>query len=112
VNIGRFGPYVRYGGKYVSLKGEDDPYTLSPERALELVAEHKAVNASKVIQAFPNSPVQVLRGRFGPYITDGKRNARVPKGREPDSLALAECERLLQEAPAKKTRRRVVRKTA
>jgi DNA topoisomerase-1 len=112
VNIGRFGPYVRYGGKYVSLKGGDDPYTLSLERALELVAEHKTMNAGKVIQAFADAAVQVLRGRFGPYITDGKRNARVPKGREPESLTLAECTQLLQQAPAKKTRRRAVRKTA
>ncbi len=112
VNIGRFGPYVRYGGKYVSLKAGDDPYTLTPERALELVAEHKAVAANRTIQVFPGSPIQVLRGRFGPYITDGKRNARVPKGREPESLALTECEHLLQQAPAKKTRRRAVRKTA
>jgi len=112
VNIGRFGPYVRYSGKYVSLKGGDDPYTLSLERALELVAEHKTMNAGKVIQAFADAAVQVLRGRFGPYITDGKRNARVPKGREPESLTLAECTQLLQQAPAKKTRRRAVRKTA
>ncbi len=112
VNIGRFGPYVRYGGKFVSLKGGDDPYTLSLERALELVAEHKTMNAGKVIQAFADAAVQVLRGRFGPYITDGKRNARVPKGREPESLTLAECTQLLQQAPAKKTRRRAVRKTA
>jgi DNA topoisomerase-1 len=112
VNIGRFGPYIRYGGKYVSLQGADDPYTLSLERALELIAEHQALLANKVIQAFSGSPIQVLRGRFGPYITDGERNARVPKDREPASLSQAECEQLLQGAPAKRARRRAVRKTA
>jgi DNA topoisomerase-1 len=108
VNIGRFGPYVRYGSKYISLKGADDPYNLSLERALELIAEHRALNASKVIRVFQGSPIQVLRGRFGPYITDGERNARVPKEREPDSLSLAECTQLLQ--AARKNRRRAVRK--
>jgi DNA topoisomerase-1 len=110
VNIGRFGPYIRYGSKYISLKDAADPYTLSLERALELIAEHRALNANKIIRGFQDSPIQVLRGRFGPYITDGERNARVPKEREPDSLTLAECKQLLQAAPARKSRRRAVRK--
>ncbi len=111
-NIGRFGPYVRYGNKFVSLKEGDDPYSITLERALELVAEHKAAAASKVIKHFDGSDVQVLRGRFGPYITDGTKNAKVPKDREPDSLELAECRELLAAAPARKSRRRAVRKTA
>jgi DNA topoisomerase-1 len=101
-NVGRFGPYVRYGKTYVSLKGED-PYTVSRERALELVAAHRQAAANKVLRAFPDSAIQVLNGRFGPYITDGKKNARLPKGREPASLILAECEGLLREAPEKKS---------
>ena len=100
-NIGRFGPYVRYGKNYVSLK-QEDPYTVSRERALELIAEHQQVVANKVLQSFPDSALQILNGRFGPYITDGKKNVRVPKGREPASLSLAECETLVSEAPDKK----------
>ncbi len=101
-NVGRFGPYVRYGKNYVSLKDED-PYTVSRERALELIAAHRQAAANKVLRAFPDSAIQVLNGRFGPYITDGKKNARVPKGREPASLTLAECETLVREAPEKKS---------
>lgn len=101
-NIGRFGPYVRYGKTYVSLKGED-PYTVSRERALELIAAHQQAAANKVLRAFPGSPIQILNGRYGPYITDGQKNARLPKGREPDSLTLAECETLVREAPEKRT---------
>ncbi|MBK8182163.1 MAG: DNA topoisomerase I [Candidatus Competibacteraceae bacterium] len=100
-NVGRFGPYVRYGKTYVSLKDED-PYTVSRERALELIAAHQQAVANKILHAFPGSAIQILNGRFGPYITDGKKNARLPKGREPASLTLAECEKLLREAPDKK----------
>lgn len=101
-NIGRFGPYVRYGDKFVSLKKDDDPYTITLERARELVAEKEAAEAKRVIRVFPNSQAQILRGRFGPYVTDGSRNARIPKGREPESLTLEECEGLLAEAPERK----------
>ncbi len=100
-NIGRFGPYVRYGKNYVSLKNED-PYTVSHERALELIAAHQQAAANKILQAFPGAAVQILNGRFGPYITDGKKNVRLPKGREPASLTLAECETLIRAAPEKK----------
>jgi len=100
-NIGRFGPYVRYGKNYVSLKNED-PYSVGRERALELIAAHQQAAASKILRAFPGGAVQILNGRFGPYITDGKKNARLPKGREPASLTLAECESLLRAAPEKK----------
>jgi len=110
-NIGRFGPYVRYGKSYVSLK-EDDPYTITLERALELIAEHKTAAANKIIHAFDGSPIRVLRGRYGPYITDGERNARIPKDAEPEKLTLAECEALIKAAPPKKKRRAAVRKKA
>ncbi len=112
VNIGRFGPYVRFGKNYVSLKNED-PYSVSRERALELIAAHQQAAANKILQAFPGALVQILNGRFGPYITDGKKNVRLPKGREPTSLTLVECESLLRAAPEKKkqpfARRRAVK---
>jgi DNA topoisomerase-1 len=104
VNIGRFGPYVRYGKSFASLKKEDDPYTVSRERALELIAAKKEADANRTIADFGDG-IQVLRGRYGPYITDGKRNARIPKNREPESLTLEECQALLAEAPEKKGRR-------
>jgi len=106
-NIGRFGPYIQYGKKYVSLK-EDDPNSISLERALHLIEEKKIADANKTIKTFDNSPVQILNGRYGPYITNGKTNARIPKGREPEKLTLAECQELLDKAPVK--RKRVFRK--
>ena len=106
VNIGRFGPYVRYGSKFVSLKKEDDPYTIKLDRALELVKEKKKADAEKQIKVFEEAGISILNGRYGPYVTDGKKNARVPKDREPASLSLEESQTLLAEAPASRGRRR------
>jgi DNA topoisomerase-1 len=99
-SIGRFGPYVRYGDKYVSIK-EDDPYTIELPRALELIAEKKKADAERLILDFEEAGIQVLNGRYGPYITDKTKNARVPKDREPKSLTLEECKELLAAAPAR-----------
>ncbi len=97
-SVGRFGPYVRYGDKYVSIK-DDDPYTIELSRALELIKEKKVLDANRIIQDFEEQGIQVLNGRYGPYITDKSKNARVPKDREPDSLTLEECIELLAAAP-------------
>ena len=104
-NIGRFGPYVKYGSKFVSLKGSDDPYQIDLPRALELVQEKKAADAARLIAHFEEAGISILRGRYGPYITDGDKNARVPKDREAESLTLEECRELLAAAPAKGARR-------
>ncbi len=109
--IGRFGPYIKYGAKYVSLK-EDDPYTVTLERALEVIAAKVLADANRIIQDFPEDKIQVLNGRYGPYITDTAKNARVPKDRDPKTLTLEECKALLLAAPAKGTRGRFGRKLA
>ena len=104
-SVGRFGPYVRYGGKFVSLKREDDPYTVTLERALELVAEKKKADAEKQIKLFEEEGISILNGRYGPYVTNGKKNAKVPKDLEPISLSLEESIALLEAAPARGARR-------
>ena len=98
VAIGRFGPYVKFGEKYASIK-EDDPYTISRERALELIAAKEHLDANRLIQKWDGSEIQVLLGRYGPYITDGKKNAKIPKDRDPKSLSLEECAALIEAAP-------------
>jgi DNA topoisomerase-1 len=98
-SVGRFGPYVRYGDKYVSIRGDDDPYTIELPRALELIEAKKIEDANRIIQDFEDEGIQVLNGRYGPYITDKAKNARVPKDREPKSLTLEECKELLAAAP-------------
>ena len=97
-NVGRFGPYVKYGSKYASLK-EDDPYTITLERAREVIRLKQEADAARLIQDFPEAGLQVLNGRYGPYITDKKKNAKIPKERDPKSLTLEECRELLAAAP-------------
>ncbi|MYB88703.1 MAG: DNA topoisomerase I [Proteobacteria bacterium] len=103
--IGRYGPYVKYGKKFVSIP-QDDPHTISLERALEVVEEQRQRDANKVIQDFEEQGIRVLNGRYGPYITDGNKNVKIPKGREPADLTLQECQDLIAAAPAKKARAR------
>ncbi len=113
-SVGRFGPYIRYGDKFVSMK-DDDPYTVELPRALELVEEKKKTDAERLILDFADDGIQVLKGRYGPYITNKEKNARVPKDREPDSLTLEECKALLEAAPARGRRgkkKKVAKKTA
>jgi DNA topoisomerase-1 len=97
-NVGRFGPYVKYGSKYVSLK-EDDPYEVTLERALEVIRLKQEADANRTITDFGVDGIQVLNGRYGPYVTDGKKNAKIPKGRDPKSLTLEECRVLIEQAP-------------
>jgi DNA topoisomerase-1 len=102
-NIGRFGPYIKFGEKYVSLK-DDDPYTVSLERAVEVIRLKQEADANRIIQDFGVDNIQVLNGRYGPYITDKIKNARIPKERDPKTLTLEECRELLAAAPVRGNR--------
>jgi DNA topoisomerase-1 len=108
-NVGRFGPFIQIGTKtktttplYVSLK-EDDPHDITLERALELYAEKLKAEAEKNITDFGDG-IKVLNGRFGPYATDGKKNAKVPKDTDPKSITHTQAKELLANAPAKRGR--------
>ena len=111
VHSGRYGPYVRYGDKFVSLEEGDDPCTVDLERALELMRAKKKADAEKEIKVFKKQNIAVLNGRYGPYVTDGKKNAKIPKSMAPDRLTLEDCQALIAKAPAPRNRRRG-RKTA
>ncbi len=103
-NIGRFGPYVRYGSNFASLK-TDDPYTITPERALEVVEEKKKLDAERLILNFEEHGIQVLKGRWGPFVTDAsKKKGRIPKDQDASKLTLEECQALLAAAPEPKGR--------
>jgi DNA topoisomerase-1 len=106
-NIGRFGPYVQVGKTFVSIKPLD-PLTITEKEAKDLYAEKLQKDADKYIQEFP-SGVKVVNGRYGPYITDGKKNAKIPKDKEPAKLTEAEATELLATAPARKAFRRRTR---
>src|SRR5688500_17532752 len=97
VGVGRFGPFAKRGSVYASLKKEDDPYTIDLARAVFLIEEKEEIARNRIIKSFDGSDIQVLNGRFGPYISDGKLNGRIPKDREPASLTLEEVQKLLEE---------------
>ncbi|MEH6421106.1 DNA topoisomerase I [Pseudomonas sp. CGJS7] len=129
VGIGRFGPFAKRGSVYASLKKEDDPYTIDLARAVFLIEEKEEIARNRIIKEFDGSDIQVLNGRFGPYISDGKLNGRIPKDREPASLTLEEVVKLMEETgkpmrgrfgkkaaakkePAKKAAKKVAKKAA
>ncbi len=104
VGIGRFGPFAKRGAIYASLKKEDDPYTIDLARAEFLIEEKEEIARNRIIKSFPGSDIEVLNGRFGPYISDGKLNGKIPKDREPASLTLEDVTHLLETTgkPARK----------
>lgn len=101
-NIGRFGPYIQVDKLFVSIKPED-PHTISLETALALYDAKLKSEAEKNIADFGDG-IKVLNGRFGPYITDGNKNAKIPKDTEPKSISHEQAKKMLADAPAAKKR--------
>jgi DNA topoisomerase-1 len=99
-NLGRFGPYVQHDKLFVSLK-EDSPFSIDEATAIELIQAKRIAEANKMIKAF-DSGIEVLNGRFGPYIKQGKENYKIPKGTDPLTLTEEDCQKLITEAPPKK----------
>ncbi len=103
--IGRFGPYIRHDGKFVSLPKGLDPLAVTEEEAVELILAKREADANKFIKTFDEDPeMQVLNGRFGPYIKAGKKNVKIPKDKVPEELTYAECKELADKTPEKKGR--------
>lgn len=103
--IGRFGPYIRHDGKFVSIPKDKDPLTITSEEALELILAKREADANKFIKTFDeDAEVQVLNGRYGPYIKFGKKNVKIPKDKVPEELTYAECKELADKTPEKKAR--------
>jgi DNA topoisomerase-1 len=103
--IGRFGPFIRHESKFYSLPKHLDPFTVTEEEAIEIIKTKRKTDAEKLIKAFEENPeVQVLNGRFGPYIVVGKKNVKIPKGKEPAELTLEECLALAEQTPDKPVR--------
>jgi DNA topoisomerase-1 len=88
VNVGRFGPYVQQGTIFTSLKKEDDPMSIDLESAIQRILDKRESDAKKLILDFPEEGIQVLQGRWGPFIKQGKENYRIPKGEDAAQLSL------------------------
>ena len=112
-NTGQFGPYVQYETvdqatgevkkKYVSLR-DQDPLKITLEEAIEAIRAKQEADANKLIKDYGTENIRILRGRWGPYLTDGEKNARLPKDREPESITLEEARELIANAPLPKRR--------
>ena len=100
--LGRFGPYIRHDSKFYSLTKEQDPHTITGEEAVMLIEAKRKADAERLIKSFAENPdIQVLNGRFGPYIVAGKKNVKIPKGEEPADLTLERCLELAAATPDK-----------
>jgi DNA topoisomerase-1 len=99
---GRFGPFVKHGKLYANVPKSEDPTTVTFERAVELVEAKKAGARQNVLKEFEGSVVQILDGRYGPYITDGSKNANVPKDTKVEDLTLEQATALIAAAAEKK----------
>lgn len=110
VGFGRFGPYVRHGSKFVSLPKDSEPATVTFEQAVELIEAKRAAEAQKVLKTFAeDEEVQILNGRFGPYIAYRKKNYRLPKGSVPADVTYEQAMEIIRQAdaaPAKPARRK------
>ncbi len=101
VAIGRFGPYVKHNSAFYSLKKTDDPATITQQQAIELIEEKRKKEREKLIKTFVDYPeIQILNGRWGPYISKEKLNYKIPKGKDPQSLSLADCQEIIKESQA------------
>ena len=92
VGIGKFGPYLVHNKVFTSIKPDDDPYTIELDRAIELIQIKRQDIASRLLKEFPSHPeIKVVNGRFGPYITIGKQNVKMPKGTDPLSVSIEQA---------------------
>ncbi|RIJ48841.1 type I DNA topoisomerase [Maribellus luteus] len=106
VSIGRFGPYVRHDNKFVSLGKEDDPYSVGLERAVELIEIKREKDKNAVVKVFQeDAELQILNGRWGPYIKYKKKNFKIPKSTKAEELSFEDCMKIVSAAPASKSTR-------
>ncbi len=107
IGTGRFGPYIRHDGKFVSLKKDDDPYTITLDEAITRIEDKREADRNKLIKEFPeNADIRVLNGRWGPYIAYGKANVKIPKDTDAAALSLEDCLKLCQEQDADPTKKK------
>ena len=116
VKVGRFGPYVEHDGVFASIPKEEDPLTVTAERAEELVIAKRKAIAERTIKIFDEDPdIQILKGRWGPFIKAGRQNVRIPKDVDAAKLTFEEVVKLIDEAPSKtskKAAKKTTKKTA
>ena len=108
VAIGRYGPYVKYQSTFASIPKETALFTITLDEAISLIKEKQTAAAKQTIKLFDEEDphVKVLNGRYGPYISIGKQNIKIPKDVKPESLTREQCLELQKNAPAKRKRKK------
>jgi len=99
IGVGRFGPYVRHNSKFVSIPKDIDPLEITLDESIELIEDKEKKDKEKLIKSFEEDPsLEVLNGRYGPYIKFGKLNYKIPKKQNPEELSLDDCRQIIAEA--------------
>ena len=106
--VGRFGPFIRFGKSFVSINKDCEftAYNVTMDEAIELIKVKKEADKNKFISVFAEKEISVLNGRYGPYIKAGKKNVKIPKGTDPKSLTLEDCEKIIEEASKVKKKKK------
>ena len=113
VSAGRFGPYVKHDGKYVSIPASLSPLSITLEEAQELIEKKRQDDSNKILATYSEEPgLQVLNGRFGPYIAFNKKNYKIPKGTDAASLSLEQCREIIAKQDAEPTAKKPARRKA
>jgi DNA topoisomerase-1 len=106
IGVGKFGPYARHSNKFYSLGKSDDPFSINLDRALELIHQKRQQDKNKIIQKFDENPgLQILNGRWGPYISLDKENFRIPKSKKAEELSYEECLQIIEKAKEAKKKK-------
>ncbi len=109
--VGRYGPYIRHDGKFYSIPREEDPLTISAEKAIEIIEKKREEDRQKIIKTFDEEPdIQILKGRWGPYISAGKKNYKIPKGKDPAEISLEEARKIIEDGTSDKKNRKTKKK--
>ena len=113
IGVGRFGPYIKHNNKFVSLPKDVDPLEVQLEEAVVLIEEKEKKDKEKIIKLFDEEPdLQVLNGRYGPYIKYQKSNYKIPKKTEPKELTLDDCKKIIEDSTKDKSKTKNTKKTA
>ncbi|BDQ03432.1 type I DNA topoisomerase [Ignavibacterium sp.] len=109
--IGRFGPYIKHDNKYVSIKKQFDPHTITLDEAIQVIDAKRVSDSEKFIKVFDEDPTyQILNGRWGPYLKAGKKNIKLPKDRDPSSFTFEECVELANNKEESKSKKKTSKK--
>ncbi|MFO7978229.1 MAG: type I DNA topoisomerase [Bacteroidales bacterium] len=109
---GRFGPYIRHDGKFFSIPQDENPLSITPEKAIELIEQKREHDRKRTIKEFDENPdIKILKGRWGAYIAGAGKNYKIPKEKDPETLTLEECLKIIEEGTSS-TKSRTTKKAA